>query len=157
MANKMPSLLGLLAVAGYQNRDKISDALKGLKNDNPSNPTGSGGLLGGIGDLIGAAAGGGGLTAGLSDLLNNFKNAGQGDVADSWVTPGVPTQGLTPDQVEKAVGAENLAELATRTGLTREELLQRLSKAIPENVDRLTPDGKMPTEEDAVQHFGGTA
>jgi uncharacterized protein YidB (DUF937 family) len=160
MANKMPSmlaLLGLLAVAGYQNRDKISEALKGLKADGPTQvPKGEGGgLLSGLGGLLGAAAGGGGLTGGLSDLLNSFKTSGQAEVADSWVRPGVPTQGLTPSQVEQALGADNLEELSKRTGLERDELLKRLSTAIPENVDRLTPNGNFPTEEAARQHFAG--
>ena len=158
MANKMPSmlaLLGLLAVAGYQNRDKISEALKGLRNPNPAGPPQGqgGGLLDGLGGLIGAAAGGGGLTGGLADLLDSFKQSGQQQVADSWVTAGVPTEGLTPAQVEQAVGSENLDELSKRTGLSRDELLQRLSTAIPEHVDQLTPDGRFPTEEQAQGHF----
>ena len=82
----------------------------------------SGGGLSGILDGLG----GSGLSGGLGDLLNSFKTAGHGAVADSWVTPGVPTQGLTPDQVEQAVGQDNLAELSQRTGLSREELLKRL-------------------------------
>ena len=112
MANKMPSmlaLLGLLAVAGYQNRDKISEALDGLKNRTPS-PDGKpreglDGILDGLGGLLGGAAGGGGLAGGLGDLMDTFKKSGQADVADSWVTPGVPTKGLTPNQVEQAIGA----------------------------------------------------
>lgn len=168
MANKMPSmlaLLGLLAVAGYQNRDKISEALQGMKDRNQS-PDGQprdglGGILDGLGDLLGgggAAAGGGGLAGGLGDLMDSFRNSGQAEVADSWVTPGVPTKGLRPDEVERAIGADNLDELSRRTGLTRDELLQRLSKAIPENVDRMTPDGRFPTEDEARGYFGsGTA
>ena len=164
MANKMPSmlaLLGLLAVAGYQNRDKISEALKGLK-DRSAAPTGGpqdglGGILDGLGGLLGGAAGGGGLTGGLGDLMESFKKSGQSEVADSWVNPEVETEGLTPDQVERAIGTENLAELSRRTGLSREELLKRLATAIPESVDRLTPAGKFPTEDEARGYFGGTA
>jgi uncharacterized protein YidB (DUF937 family) len=163
MAKKMPSmlaLLGLLAFAGYQNRDKISEALKGLKDRN-ADPSGTpqdgfGGILDGLGSLLGGAAGGGGLTGGLGDLMESFKKSGQGEVADSWVTPGVPTKGLTPEQVEQAIGSENLDELSRRTGLEREELLSRLSTAIPTSVDQLTPDGKFPTEEEARGYFGGT-
>jgi uncharacterized protein YidB (DUF937 family) len=163
MANKMPSmlaLLGLLAVAGYQNRDKISEALNGLKNRAPS-PDGKPregleGILDGLGGLLGGAAGGGGLAGGLGDLMDTFKQSGQADVADSWVNPSVPTKGLTPAQVEQAIGANNLDELTRRTGLSREELLSRLSTAIPENVDRLTPNGKFPTEDEARGYFGGT-
>ena len=166
MANKMPSmlaLLGLLAVAGYQNRDKISEALEGLKNRQPS-PDGKpreglDGILDGLGGLLGGATAGagGGLAGGLGDLMDTFKQSGQADVADSWVTPGVPTKGLTPNQVEQAIGADNLDELSRRTGLSRDELLTRLATAIPENVDRLTPDGRFPTEDEARGYFSGTA
>jgi uncharacterized protein YidB (DUF937 family) len=69
----------------------------------------------------------------------------------------VPTKGLTPAQVEQAIGGNNLEELTRRTGLSREELLTRLSTAIPENVDRLTPNGKFPTEDEARGYFTGTA
>ena len=46
----------------------------------------------------------------------------------------------------EAIGSENLAELAQRTGLSREELVQRLAKVIPEAVDTLTPDGQIGVE-----------
>lgn len=152
MSKGMPSLLALLAllaVAGYQNRDKIGQVLGDLQagaNRSGEKPDGLGGMLSGLGSMLG---GGNVLTGGLGDLMNSFKTAGQGDVADSWVNPGVPTRGLTPDQVEQAIGASNLDELSARTGLTRQELLQRLATAIPETVDKLTPGGAMPTEEEA--------
>lgn len=161
MSRGMPSmmaLLGLLAVAGYQNRDKIADALGGAgkslggNGQNGSGQGGLGGLLSGLGGMLGGGSNSGGnatLTGGLGDLLDRFKSAGHGDVADSWVTPGVPTRGLTPDQVESAVGADTLEELSQRTGLSRAELLQRLATTIPATVDRLTPGGRMPSEDEA--------
>lgn len=152
----MLALLGLLAVAGYQNRDKISGALKGLQSSSGAGGNdGLGGLLGGLGGMLGGTGTtGGGLTGGLGELMNSFKSAGQAETADSWVTPGVPTRGLTAQEVEQAIGAENLDELSTRTGLGREELLQRLATAIPETVDKMTPGGKLPTEDQARQFFG---
>ena len=161
----MLALLGLLAVAGYQNRDKIGAALGGLQKDasDPNTPVGGlaqslGGLFsGGTGSQPGglsgilAGLGGTGLSGGLGDLLNSFKSAGHGAVADSWVTPGVPTQGLTPDQVRQAIGEENLTELSQRTGLSTDELLKRLATAIPQTVDTLTPGGQMPSEEQVRQ------
>jgi uncharacterized protein YidB (DUF937 family) len=160
----MLALLGLLAVAGYQNRDKIGAALNNLQSGSGG---GLGGLGGGIGNVLAgsssgtgglggllAGLGGGGLSGGLSDLINSFRSAGHGETADSWIKPGVPTQGLTPQQVEDSVGGEALDELAKRTGLTREELLQRLATSIPQTVDKLTPDGRMPTEDEARQRLG---
>jgi uncharacterized protein YidB (DUF937 family) len=159
---RMPSmvaLLGLLAVAGYQNRDKIAGALEGMKDRSP-NPDGSprsglDGMLGGLGDLLGGRDGavGGGLTGGLGDLMESFKRSGQADVADSWINPDVPTKGLTPSQVEQAVGVDNLDELSQRLGLSRDELLARLSTAIPENIDKLTPGGAFPDEQRARDYF----
>ena len=159
MSRGMPSmtaLLGLLALAGYQNRDKIAGAIKDAQSrrDTPGAPqSGLDGMLAGVGDLLGNVSQGGGLTGGLGELLGSFKTAGHGEVADSWVNPNVPTQGLTPEQVEQAVGGDNLAELAKRTGLSRDELLKRLATAIPETVDKLTPNGQMPTEAEARQQL----
>jgi len=163
----MLALLGLLAVAGYQNRDKIGAALGGLQKDAADPNTAVGGLANSLGGLLSGGTGsqqgglsgifdglgGPGLSGGLGDLLNTFKTAGHGAVADSWVTPGVPTQGLTPEQVQQAVGDENLTELSQRTGLSRDELLKRLATAIPQTVDNLTPGGKMPTEDEVRQRL----
>ena len=107
---------------------------------------------GGFGDIL-KGLGAGGLAGGLGDLLGSFRNAGQAEVADSWVNPAVPTQGLRPDQVEQAIGSENLAELAQRTGLSREELIERLAKTIPQAVDTLTPNGQMPSDDDIRQRL----
>lgn len=161
MANRMPSmvaLLGLLAFAGYQNRDKIAGAIKDAqgRRATPGAPaSGLDNVLAGVGDLLGnvGQGGTGSLSGGLGDLLNGFKTAGHGAVADSWIDPSVPTQGLTPEQVQQAVGDDNLALLAQRTGLTRDELLKRLATAIPKTVDTLTPGGQMPTEEQVRQQL----
>lgn len=155
----MVALLGLLAFAGYQNRDKISEMLNRAAADprEPRDPAGSnrpaalGGVLSGLGDLLGGRnAAGAILTGGLGDLLERFKQTGQGEVADSWVSTG-PNRGLTAAEMEQAVGADNIAELSTRTGLPREELLDRLSTKIPEGVNQLTPEGRLPTEDEAVR------
>jgi uncharacterized protein YidB (DUF937 family) len=158
----MPSLLallGLLAVAGYQNRDKLGQILQGSGNgantggapETGSQETtaqgGDGGLLGELGKVLGGAGAGGSIKQGLDDLLGTFKEAGQHETADSWVTPGVPTQGLSPSQVEAALGKDTLQELATKTGISYDELVKRLSSSIPDAVDRLTPDGKFPQDE----------
>ena len=163
MANRTPSLLallGLLAVAGYQHRDKIGEALKGLQGSGSGTGAGGqagglGGMLGGLGDLLGGSGNGSKnvLSGGLGDLLDTFRSSGQKETADSWVTPGVPTKGLQPDEVASAIGEENLTELSQRTGLSRDELLQRLATAIPETVDKMTPDGKMPDEDQARGYF----
>jgi len=56
----MTALLGLLAIAGYQNRDKIAEMLGGLgQGKSGSGQNGLGGLLSQLkGSLGGASAGG---------------------------------------------------------------------------------------------------
>ena len=159
MSRGMPSmvaLLGLLAAAGYQNRDKIAEVLGGLKQQ-PGGEPGSanttraqGGALGNLGGLIGGAGIGSVLSGGLRDLVERFTQNGQGEVADSWVRAG-PNLELAPNQLEQAIGPDVLTTLAQQTGLSREELLSRLSREVPAAVDKFTPEGRLPTEDEAAR------
>jgi uncharacterized protein YidB (DUF937 family) len=131
MARGMPSLaalLGLVAVAGYQNRDKISEFVKGLANDPNS-------AAGGIIDSV--------KKGGLGELVDHFTKNGQGKTAESWVGKG-PNAPISDSQMEKTLGPDLIDSLVKQTGLSREELLARLSKTLPEAVDKLTPDGRVP-------------
>ena len=153
MSRGMPSmmaLLGLLAVAGYQNRDKIAEALSGPKQEpgGPGQNAQQGGVLGKLGGLLSGASAGSVLSGGLGDLIERFKQSGHGQVADSWVKTG-PNQQLAPQQLEQAIGPDVLNTLSQQTGLSREELLSRLTRELPNAVDKFTPDGRLPTEEEA--------
>lgn len=146
----MTALLGLLAIAGYQNRDKIAEMLRGGQapaNPNlPSQPQQQGGL-GGLGGLLGGLGGagaGGLLGGGLGELLDSFRQSGQGDVADSWVGTG-PNKDIAPPQLEQAIGPDVLDTLTQQTGLSREEILSRLSRELPTAVDQYTPEGRLPS------------
>lgn len=149
----MTALLGLLAVAGYQNRDKIAEMLGGLKQEpgaGASQNNQQGGVLGKLGGMLSGASAGGVLSGGLRDLVERFKENGQGQVADSWVKPG-PNQQLAPDQLEQAIGPDVLNTLSQQTGLSRQELLSRLTRELPEAVDKFTPDGRLPSEDEAAR------
>ena len=159
MSRGMPSmvaLLGLLAVAGYQNRGKISEMLGGLKQGPGGGPGqnnqqgGLGGVLGKLGGLLSGATAGSVLSGGLGDLVERFKQNGQGQAADSWVKTG-PNQQLGPDQLEQAIGPDVLNTLLQQTGLSREELLSRLTRELPAAVDNFTPEGRLPTEAEAAR------
>jgi uncharacterized protein YidB (DUF937 family) len=88
------------------------------------------------------------LSGGLGQLVERFKQNGQGQAADSWVNPG-PNEQLGPDQLEQAIGSDVLNTLSQQTGLSREELLSRLTRELPAAVDKFTPDGRLPTEDEA--------
>src|SRR5215207_6988198 len=142
----MTALLGLLAIAGYQNRDKIAEMLGGGQNTPGGSATGSGlgGLLGQLSGGLGAGGVGGLLSNGLGELVDRFKQSGQADNVDSWVGTG-PNKQIAPPQLEQAIGADVLETLSTQTGLSKEELLARLSHELPNAVDKYTPQGHLPT------------
>jgi len=150
MASRMPSmtaLLGLLAIAGYQNRDKIAEMLRGAgaTGDKAGSVTqpGLGGVLGNLGGE-GATGGVGGLLGGgLGELLERFRQSGQGEVAQSWVNDG-PNKEIAPPQLKRAIGTDVLEALEKQTGLSQGELLARLSRELPAAVDKYTPDGRLP-------------
>ena len=134
----MTALLGLLAVAGYQNRDKIAEMLGGLGKGAPA-PGGLGGLLANLG----AAGPGGLLGGGLKELVDRFSANGQSEAVNSWVGTG-PNKDLPPEQLKSAIGTDVLETLSEQTGLSQEELLARLTRALPDAVDKYTPDGRLP-------------
>ena len=152
----MTALLGLLAVAGYQNRDKITEMLGGRKQAPGTGPVANdqqrdqGGVLGKLGGLLGGGSVGSVLSGGLGDLVDRFKRSGHGETVDSWVSTG-PNQPLRSDQLEQAIGSDTLNTLAQQTGLSREELLSRLTRELPAAVDKFTPQGRLPTEDEAAR------
>ena len=144
------ALLGLLAYRTYQGKGRLADMLGRKPGAGGADGGGLGDLLGGL--TGGAAAGGLGglLSGGLGDLLKQFQQHGQDDKAQSWVSTG-PNEPVTPHEVEQALGAERIAWLTQQTGMSREELLAGLSRELPEAVDKLTPEGRVPTEQEAAR------
>lgn len=154
MARDGPSLtalLGLLAVAGYQHRDKIGDLLKRVQGQQPHGAverSDSGqSPLDGILDMFAGGAAQGTLFAGLKDLVETFRGNGFESQANSWVSSGA-NQAIDQRQVRDALGDETLDDLSRRTGLSRDEILTRLSTNIPAAVDDYTRGGRLPDEEE---------
>lgn len=165
-SRNMTALLAMLALAGWQNRDRLGELLGKITNptrDDPSteaNPgvsagtTGAGGLGGVLGELFGGGSAGNsagkGVPGGLGELVDSFTRTGHGEVADSWVQTG-PNKEVAEPQLADALGGDTIDELAKQTGLSREELLSRLKAVLPTAVDNLTPQGRLPTERETSQ------
>ena len=150
MSRGMPSmtaLLGMLALAGYQNRDKLADmfnkAAGSFSTPEGGGPPQQGDMLSSLSSMLGGAGVGGLLSGGLGELLEQFTKNGQGEAAESWVGPG-PNKEIAPPQLKQAIGQDVLATLEQQTGLSQEELLARLSRELPTAVDKYTPDGRLP-------------
>lgn len=122
-----------------------------------------GGLTGGKGGASGGGAGGmigallpmlGGLLAGggLSKILSGFKSQGLSSQADSWVGTG-SNEPVTAGQVAQVMGENEIAQIAERLGVSHEEAAQAIAEVLPQVVDRVSPEGQLPPEEDLDQAF----
>ena len=112
---------------------------------------GSGGLgdvlKGGLGGLLAGGAAGSVISGGLGDLLKQFQQSGHGETANSWVSPG-PNKQIAPGDLANALGSDQINNLMSQSGLSREELLNGLSQHLPDVINHLTPDGRLPTEDE---------
>jgi uncharacterized protein YidB (DUF937 family) len=152
------ALLGLLAYKAVKSftgcQPAPNPALPGGGTVNARLPGGAGGLggllPGGLGSLFGGRDAGGVLSGGLNDLLKQFQQNGHGDVANSWIGSG-PNKAISSNDLANALGADRINALMAQSGMSRDELLSGLSQQLPEVVDQLTPNGRVPTEQEAAR------
>jgi len=147
------ALLGVLAYRTLHGKGRLAEMLGGASPGLAPGqaPPASGGLGGLLSGFLGGGSGSGSmLSGGLSDLLRQFQQSGLGDKAQSWIGTGA-NQPVGPSEIEKALGPEKIDWLARETGMSREQLLQGLSRELPQTVDKLTPQGRIPTEHEAAQ------
>jgi uncharacterized protein YidB (DUF937 family) len=123
----------------------------GTPSNDMGSQSGGAGQSGSLGDLIKSALGGlltggaagGVMSGGLNDFLKQMQQQGFADTADSWVGSG-PNKTIPPGDLAKVLGADQIEAMMAQSGLSREELLDGLSKHLPEVVNRLTPEGEIP-------------
>ena len=73
---------------------------------------------------------------------------GQGDAARSWVSNG-PNQSISPRDLASAIGADDIDAVSQQTGVPRDDMLAMLSQHLPDLVNQLTPNGRLPTDHEA--------
>jgi uncharacterized protein YidB (DUF937 family) len=81
---------------------------------------------------------------GLQGVVNEFERNGLGATISSWVGTG-PNQPISPGDLRRTLGADLLQQLAAKTGVPIQELTEKLAQVLPQAVDKMTPDGKVPT------------
>jgi uncharacterized protein YidB (DUF937 family) len=149
-----PMTMAILALLAYKAVKHLGGSQSGaVPAPSPVNaglPGGGGGglgdlLKGGLGGLLAGGAAGSVISGGLGDLLKQFQQNGQGEAANSWVSPD-PNKPISPNDLAKALGADQIDSLASQSGLSRDELLAGLSQHLPDVINHLTPDGRLPTE-----------
>lgn len=154
------AILGLLAWKAYKHMTATQSGTAPQPSPAPAPPPvntadggglggglgGLGGLLkGGLGGLLAGGAAGTVLSGGLGDLLNQLQQSGHGETANSWVGKG-ENKPIAPGDLANALGADQIESLSAQSGLSRDDLLSGLSQYLPQVVDHLTPDGRLPNE-----------
>ena len=93
------------------------------------------------------------IVGGLGGLLKQFQQKGLGEVADSWIKTG-PNKAVAPGQISDALGPDVIDTLSQRTGLSKDQVVQMLSQVLPNVVDRLTPGGRLPSQQELARLMG---
>jgi uncharacterized protein YidB (DUF937 family) len=105
---------------------------------------GSGG--GGLGDILGQVLGGGagpGSAGGLGGLLEKLGQGGYAQHAQSWVGTG-QNMSLPSNAIRDVFGQHGLAAIAQQAGLSENETSEGLAQLLPEIVNHVTPQGRVP-------------
>jgi uncharacterized protein YidB (DUF937 family) len=164
-----PMTMAILALLAYKAVKHIGGGQSGTTPAPAPSPAGSGMgaspgggsigggglgdlLKGGLGGLLAGGAAGSVISGGLGDLLKQFQQSGHGDTANSWVSPG-PNKQIAPGDLANALGADQISSLMSQSGLSRDELLNGLSQHLPGVIDHLTPNGRLPTEDEVSERL----
>ena len=94
----------------------------------------------------------GGLLGGLGGLLNKLQQGGLGNVTNSWVGSG-QNQPVSPSQLGSALGPNIVKTISQMSGISEDELTKQLSQVLPGVVDKLTPNGRLPTVAELSEAF----
>jgi uncharacterized protein YidB (DUF937 family) len=132
---------------------------------------------GGLGDLLGGVLGGGApraggglggnpmlrmllplvasmlMNGGLQKILGRLREQGKGDKADSWVGTGA-NEPIGPGEVREAVDREELERIARQLGISEDEAAEAVAEVLPDVVDRASPDGALPRDDELDRRFG---
>jgi uncharacterized protein YidB (DUF937 family) len=120
----------VLGVLGGGGASPIQGVLMNMLGGNQ--PAGMGGQTGGTG-------------GGLGSLLSSFEQAGLGHVTQSWVGDG-PNQPVSPQQLQTVFGDSQIQEMASQSGMAPHDFLSQLSQHLPNVVNGMTPNGRLPDE-----------
>ena len=133
VAKAKPVILGLLALLARKRRKSQASASPDMTSTPDASPD----------DVVG----------GLEGLRKQFQEKGLGDAADSWINSG-QNKSVTPDQISKAIDPDIIDALSQRNGLPKDQISQILSQVLPNAVDQLTPEGRLPTKQEMTRLVG---
>jgi uncharacterized protein YidB (DUF937 family) len=147
-----PMTMAILGLLAWKAIKHVTASQPGAAPQPAPSPAG-GGMGGGLGNvlkgplggLLAGGAAGSVLSGGLGDVLKQLQQSGNSETANSWVGKG-DNKPIAPGDLAKALGADQINALASQSGLEPDELLSGLSRYLPQVIDHLTPDGRLPTD-----------
>jgi uncharacterized protein YidB (DUF937 family) len=150
MSKTTMALLAFLAYKAYKGLNQPQPAQAGVPSPNPGRePQEPGGLAGVLRTIFGGGSVPGPvLSRGVGNTVQDIERSGHGEIARSWVGRG-QNRPIAPDKLEAALGEDGIRDLMQQTGMERDELLATLSEHLPRVIDHLTPEGRLPTEQEA--------
>jgi uncharacterized protein YidB (DUF937 family) len=148
----LDQVLGSLMGGGGANNSPLQTVLANmLGGAQQQGGPGQGGLGGafGQGGLGQGGLGQGGMAAGglggLGGLIAMLEQAGLGNAVQSWVGTG-PNQSVSPQDLNSALGPEQVQTMSNQAGMAPDDFLNQLSQHLPKVVDGMTPNGRLPDE-----------
>jgi uncharacterized protein YidB (DUF937 family) len=146
------AVLAFLAYKAYKGLNPQA-AQAGVPSPYPGGREPQGAEAGGLAGVLRTIFGGGSvpgpvLSRGVGNTVQDFERSGQGEIARSWVGRG-QNRPIEPEKLETSLGEDGIRDLMRQTGMERDELLATLSEHLPRVIDHLTPEGRLPTEQEA--------
>ena len=150
MSKTTMALLAFLAYKAYKGLNQPQPAQAGVPSPDPGRePQEPGGLAGVLRTIFGGGSVPGPvLSRGIGNTVQDIERSGHGEIARSWVGRG-QNRPIAPEKLEAALGEDGIRDLMRQTGMERDELLATLSEHLPRVIDHLTPEGRLPTEQEA--------
>jgi uncharacterized protein YidB (DUF937 family) len=87
--------------------------------------------------------------SGLQELIEKFRQGGFEDIIKSWIGTGT-NRNVTPAQLHQALGSDTVEELSRQAEMPKDDLLSSLSRVLPDIIDKLTPNGQLPSTKELV-------
>ena len=136
----LDQVIGGLMGGGGGNNSPMGGVLAGLLGGGQQQGMGMAGMGG-----HGVGGQGMGAMGGLGGLISAFEGAGMGHIAQSWVGNG-PNQPVSPQQLQSVFGEQQVQSMASQAGMQPQDFLGQLSQHLPNAVNQMTPNGRLPDE-----------
>lgn len=92
-------------------------------------------------------------TGGLQGLAQTFNEKGLGEVMSSWIGKGENLP-ITPEQIQQVLGSGQVRQIADKLAVSPDEASKGLAEMLPQIVDKMTPEGSLPTQDLLHQGLG---